>query len=845
MLSIGAMSPGQGNYYLDLAQEDYYLKGGEPTGWWWGEGAESLGLRGCVERVELERLLIGLSPDGEKLTQNSGRPGRRPGWDLTFSAPKSVSVFWSQADPETRLAIQSAHLAAVKTALDYLEREAAFSRRGKGGYEQQHAGLCVALFEHGTSRAGDPLLHTHSLVMNVATRADGTTGTVDSREFYKHKMTAGAAYRAQLAYGLQDGLGLACERKRTWFELGGVPGAVCEFFSKRRKEIKEKLGELGLETASAAAFATLATRKPKDLVPAREKLFEQWQADSVNLGFGTEQSRELLGRAQPPLDRNQSYQRLLSEAVRTITDEQSHFSEKDLLRGVLVAVPGTGLDVPFVHGRLKHDLAESKQFVRLGERDGEVRYTTQEMLDQEKSLFNLATCLSIQSGFFTGPRCRDDLRRLRGEQKRAVEHLTERTGRISILSGIAGSGKTTTLEACRQRWEAAGFTVVGGSLAGKAAKELRKGSGIESDSLAMLHARMEPSLAYQFKHHLKQLWREARGKKTHALERLRIDKKTVLVIDEAGMVGTGQMVAILRAVEKQGGKVVLVGDPKQLQPIEAGAPFAALAARLGYAELTHVARQYNPLDCAVVRDMAAQDAESALQSLHRRKLVSVEKTRPDAMNSLVSAWSREIGFRPEKALIFCSTNEEAQSLNLQCQAQQSLKRRIDTARSVDIHGGQAYVGDRVLFTRIDRRLGVENGETGTVVSIHRLFSRLTVQVDGGERVEVSPKKYTHRDREHHGECALRLGYAVTTHKGQGTTVDCAFVLAGGSMQDAEISYVQLSRARERTRVFVDKQTAGENLAGLTRQMERTRAKDLAHDVIREQHELGLRLQQTG
>ena len=143
MLSIHAMKAGDGAYYLDLAQEDYYLRGGEPPGHWWGQGAEALRLRGRVERHELERMLTGFSPKGEGLTQNAGGEKRKPGWDLTFSAPKSVSVLWSQADAGTRREIQAAHLAAVKAALGYLELEAGLSRRGKGGFGLDPVGFCA------------------------------------------------------------------------------------------------------------------------------------------------------------------------------------------------------------------------------------------------------------------------------------------------------------------------------------------------------------------------------------------------------------------------------------------------------------------------------------------------------------------------------------------------------------------------------------------------------------------------------------------------------------------------------------------------------------------------------
>lgn len=133
MLSIGAMAKGQGGYYLDLAREDYYLEGGEPPGKWWGTGADEISLHDAVQKPDLQSLLKGFAPEGSPLIQNAGEQDHQPGWDLTFSPPKSVSVLWSQADEATRRTIQEAHHAAVTEALRYIEEEASFSRRGKAG----------------------------------------------------------------------------------------------------------------------------------------------------------------------------------------------------------------------------------------------------------------------------------------------------------------------------------------------------------------------------------------------------------------------------------------------------------------------------------------------------------------------------------------------------------------------------------------------------------------------------------------------------------------------------------------------------------------------------------------
>lgn len=885
MLSIGAMNAGQGNYYLDLGREDYYLEGGEPPGRWLGRGADQLGLAGKVERLDLEKLLGGFRPDGTKLTQNAGHEKRQPGWDLTFSVPKSVSVLWSQADAQTRRQIQQAAAAAVEAALDYLESEASFTRRGKGGLDHERAGLVTALFEHGTSRAGDANLHSHILVMNGCVREDGTTGALVSRALYQHKMVTGAIFRAELAHELQQRLGLECERKRTWFEVSGVPKKLCEHFSKRRREIEQEVGPAALETASAEAFAeaTLKTRKTKRIVPPRKELFRLWRKAGEEHGFTEKQAAALLGKAVEK-DPARELRRAFNVAVEVITDQQSHFSEKELLLHAAVATLGTGSDTRTLRDHVKHEIEHSPDIVKLGEHKHEMRYTTREMLSVEKHLLERADHTRsdkshvvspelVDSVIAQGPakrssigeqvtsqlkhagkqlaraaaqkrtpRIEPDHHRLRKndeltlnpEQVKAVRHLAQTPGAIKILSGLAGTGKTTTLNACREVWEKAGCTVIGAALAGKAAKQLERGSGIKSDTLAMLELRMDPSLKHQLKHHGKQLLRAARRKRTYKLERLRINQKTVLVIDEASMIGTRQLARVAERVVNQGGKVVMAGDARQLQAIEAGSPFLALAKRVGCAELVEVRRQNDERDRQVVRDFAEGKTERALKSLAQRGLVSVESTRDRAIDTLVSDWSKAVARRIDETLIFCGTNREADKVNRRCQSARIHSSHVDTSTGLKLNDDHVFQGDRVLFTKRDVMLGVENGEAGTVVAVNGFRKAVAVQVDGGERVIIPLKRYRHEQGEHKGDVALRLGYAVTTHKGQGTTVDRAYVLAGGSMQDREISYVQASRARIETRIYIDEQEAGEELARLARRMKRSQAKDLAHDVIQKQ-----------
>ncbi len=273
MLSIGAMKGGQQSYYLELAREDYYLKGGESFGLWHGQGASDLGLSGVVKDEALTRLLEGFHPTEDRsLIQQQQYKDRthQPGWDLTFSASKSVSVLWSQADEATKNTLQAAHFAAVKAALNYLEEEIAVTRKGKGGVDKEPARLIVATFEHHTSRAQDPQLHTHALVLNACTDANGKTGTLESKGLYQAKMAAGAIYRAELAFQLEQQLRLTAERKESVFEIAGVSESLIAEMSKRRAEIEKALAEGGYSSAAAAEIAAFSTRQTKGHIAQKE-----------------------------------------------------------------------------------------------------------------------------------------------------------------------------------------------------------------------------------------------------------------------------------------------------------------------------------------------------------------------------------------------------------------------------------------------------------------------------------------------------------------------------------------------------------------------------------------------
>lgn len=864
MLSIGAMGAGQGNYYLDLAREDYYLEGGEPPGQWYGRGTEAFGFTGTVEREALRNLLLGVSPEGDRpLIQNAGEADHQPGWDLTFSAPKSVSALWAVTDFETRQIIQEAHYQAVTKALDYLQDEAAYTRRGKGGAEREPAGLLVATFEHGTSRAMDPQLHTHALVLNVGTRRDGTTGTIESKPFYDHKMAAGALYRTELAAELERRLGVECARQRTWFEVQGVPKRLTEEFSKRRAEIEAFLGDRGLMSASASAYATLATREAKGHA-ARSELFPKWQGIGQAHGFTPRDAWNLL-RERPARDVEAEKAAAIRAATERITAQASHFSAKQLLRSAAEEAQGRGIGAAEIRAGVNDTLTRSEEIVSLGRVRGEVRYTTREMIEIERRMLadveagrhDARRALAVQTVMET----LSNKPELSEEQMKALWHVTTKEGSVQAVSGLAGTGKTQMLAVAREAWEREGYRVIGAALAGKAAQGLQEGAGIQSHTIAKLLKELdqgfeyEPDtkrkivaefkyatwqigddtrkkmlgeyhqptsrLAHEWKYATGQISRKHRDFLNYRLEReqYRLDEKSVLVVDEAGMIGTRAMARLVERVKEAGAKLVLVGDARQLQPIEAGGPFKAISETVGQAELTEIRRQREAWAREAVHAFAEGRAAEGLRAYAERGLLTVSEDRAGAIRAIVADWKAN-GGQAEQNLILAATNQEARAINRLIQDERRRAGELGPAR-VTVGGETFQEGDRVLFTRNSRLYGVKNGTLATVEEIDNSHQTIRARLDNGDRRTISLQRYEH----------IRLGYAVTTHKAQGATAENVFVLAGGPMQDRELSYVQASRARGETRIYTDQVSAGDGLASLARQMRVSHQKSLASTLI--------------
>lgn len=795
-------------YYAGFGQEDYYVKGGEPPGVWWGKGREELGVSGQVDKQSFRNLLEGYSADGKKrLVQNAGQRERRAGFDLTWSLPKTASILWSQGSLDQRLQIEQAAQRALERVLGVVEEYCGVTRRGKRGTTQEPAGLVAAVFRHETARAvageiPDPNVHFHTVLLNLTVREDGTTGSLDGRALFRPqmKMALGALFRAELAKELND-LGLSTYRpntnsgrKATWFEIEGISKPVQEAFSKRRQEITAWLKDRGLSGAKASEKAAKATRRDKESW-TREELKEAWLAVGQAHGLDVD---ELFNATRRPILRASDRQALVEKTMDSLMASQSRFSELELVRRVAESAPGTGMGIEDIRNSVRELLSDRTLVFPLAMVAGEPQFTTREMLAIEARLLETVDRLrNAKAELPNETGAKNVLYRyetLRAEQEHAVRHITIGRDGIACVNGMAGTGKTFLLQVAREIWEASGKDVLGTALAAKAAQTLEEGSGISSV-------------------HLHSLLRQIEQRKQQ------LSANTILVLDEAGMVGTRMMERVVSLCEQAGAKLVLVGDHRQLQAIDAGAPFRVISERVGVVELREITRQRETWAREVVQELAAGEAESALLQFHRRGLLTVAETREAAMRSLVQDWQTLVR-SPRDALIFAGTRYETTILNRLCQEARREASGGDND-SIPVNGTHFFTGDRVLVTRNNSALLVRNGNMGTVVGIDQAKSHLVVQLDSGYRVTIDVVEFPH----------LSLGYAVTTHKGQGQTVESAFILAGGTMTDRELSYVQGSRARGETRLYTDADSAGPELAELEKQMSTSHAKDMAHEHL--------------
>jgi Ti-type conjugative transfer relaxase TraA len=558
------------------------------------------------------------------------------------------------------------------------------------------------------------------------------------------------------------------------------------------EHVNERLAELDIDARvdHRSLQAQGLDLEPQNKIgPAAARMADQGLASerlSEHLAIARENGERIIARPQI--------------ALEAITHQQATFTIHDLAR--------------FIHrhsadkdqfDRAMARVRASPELVLLGKDGrGEERFSTRDMIATEQRLERATTALtgrashSIPAAAHHRAIAAAGMRALilGEEQKAALRHVT-RGGDLASIVGYAGTGKSALLGVAREAWEGAGYQVQGLAISGIAAENLQAGSGIASRTIA--------SLEHQ--------WRQGRDILTD---------RHVLVIDEAGMIGSRQMERIVSEAEKRGAKLVLVGDPQQLQAIEAGAAFRSIAERHGAIEVTEVRRQLEDWQRAATRQLATGRTAEAILAYEERGFVVAAQDRQQARSALIGLWDRDRKANPRSSsLILSHTRDEVQQLN--SLARDRLRKAGELGEETIVRTSRGELpfaaGDRIMFLKNERSLGVKNGSLGRVDSITTV--RMAVQLDDGRTVAFDLKDYAEVD----------LGYAATIHKAQGATVDRTYVLATPGL-DRHAAYVALSRHRESVQLhygaddFADRDR-------LTQMLSRERQKDLTTDYARD------------
>lgn len=613
--TIGAIgsSAAASSYY---EADDYYADGGISPSEWQGEGAKALGLSGEVSRDTFRAMLDGKLPDGQQLgTMREGKLQHRPGWDVTLSAPKSVSIMAEVAGDRRLVA---AHANAVKAALAYIERHTAATRiRADGGVEQRQTtdNLVIASFRHDTSRAQDPQLHTHNVIMNMTQDAEGNWRSLEPRALYQLQKAIGAVYRQELAVGVRA-LGYGIEQgKDSLFEIKGVPAAVIRAFSERAAQVEARLAERGQSRATASAeekqIAALDTREAKQSLE-RGELVSTWRAEADAAGFGKAAREALVAASKEAAASSEHGSALAAQgqiaahqavalAAANLGERQSVFAaaelEKEAGRYGLGRV--TAAQISAAVGRAQSDGALVPRTF-LDKRGAEFAgFTTAENIAHERQLLRLeaegrgaaAPILSAKQAASAVARAelRSDHPWNEG-QRAATRALLTSPHRVTGLQGYAGTAKTTTVLATFAREvQARGVAVTALAPTASAAQTLGDALGQRGETVARQLVRNGASLS-----------------------------GGVWIVDEASLLSARDMAALLGLAADSKARLVLVGDVKQLGSVGAGAAFAQLqSVGMATARLDNVVRQTNVATREAVLASIEGDAHRALDALER------------------------------------------------------------------------------------------------------------------------------------------------------------------------------------------------------------------------------------
>ncbi|MEO6804877.1 MAG: MobF family relaxase [Edaphobacter sp.] len=886
MLTISKpLNSGQAQTYhakeFTSAEQNYWKQGDAILGEWQGRLAEKYGLAGAIDAQHFARLSEGQNPHtaeqlvkhrkAQEYTTADGSTVKpvehRAGWDATFSAPKSVSLT-ALVGGDNR--VREAHRQAVTIALTELERYTQ-ARIGGNNPAETTGKFIAAKFEHDTARPVDgyaaPQLHTHAVIFNMTERPDGSTRALQERGFFDTQQFATAVYQSELTYRLRN-LGYEIEAGKSGApDVKGYTHEYLEASSPRRQQIEEAIARSGFSGPEAAQIAAHNTRDKKEIHTPSEVLAAHRQ---IAAEFGNQADRvvaearvraEGLAHNRVP-DAPQRAQEAVSYAKDRGFEREAVTDERDIMRDALRRGMG---DLTFdqVRGNFnqRHGSGEF-QIVEGQKHETGRQFTTRDAIAAE-----LATIGHMQRGQNTvepimpldqAAAHADTRDFLNPAQRRAIEEVLTTQDRVHGLQGLAGTGKTTTLESIREGAERNGYAVEGFAPTSRATAQLRH-AGISADTLQGFLARGGEE--------------QMKGDP---------DRRHLYMVDESSLSSTRQMQAFMEKIGPQD-RVLLIGDTRQHQGVDAGKPFEQMQqAGMQTSQLDQIMRQKDPELLRVVEHFAKNETAIGVSLLQQQGRVT---EIPDNAQR-IEAIAKDYAAKPENTLVVSPDNASRREINDAIRAElqgagviskDDHRMEVLTQRSeltsVDRSWAANYQPDDVLYySRGSKEQGIEPRSYATVVSTNAAANLLTVSTEEGKQVTYDPERLrgitayreiscefaegdriqftatnrelgvsnrdlgaiqridgTHIDVKMDGEKERTVsfdaaqmrhfdhGYAVTSHSSQGLTADRVLVNMDTTVHpeliNTRFAYVSVSRASQDARIYTnDASTLGERLS---------------------------------
>jgi conjugative relaxase-like TrwC/TraI family protein len=802
VVGVTKIQRGNAGYWLAAVAEggeDYYTKPGEAPGEWIGELAGELGLLGQVDAAGYGAILEGRDPrSGEQLVKRPPTKVRERadgtqkriepvlGYDVRFSAPKSVSILYALGDEATRARVLTVVNEAVRQGLAHLEAEACMVQRGRNGVRiERGEGFVGMAFRHRMSRAGDPALHVHVVISNLTRAAsDGKWLSLASPKgrspLWPHGKSAGVVFQAALRAGFLREFGLDFEAVTNGYaDLRGFGRDVIDALSIRSKEIAGWLDAHGVDSVAAAQVAAYQTRASKDYGVDEDDRRAEWEATAEPHGVTPASVGEMVASATPREPREVSAEDL-DAALAKLEETSSHFDRRALLWALCDQLP-EGADLPSLAAAVDQVLA-SERIVCVHESTGLLdldHYTTPRLAELESNFIEGAL-RGVEAKIAQVPRATVDAilaerPYLGADQCEAVVRLATGGEQVVAVAALPGTGKTTLLDTAREAWQAAGYEVRGCATARSASNELGDAGIVDSTSISALLYRADALRAQGI---------------------MPFQRRTVLIVDEASTTSTPDLEALRLLVVECGGKLVVVGDPRQIGAIGPGGLYGHLTRVTEPATLTTIYRQQRAADQQLVNLVHEGRGSEALDLLRTEGRLVVGENLATTLHGQLADWHRDYETGADVVMI-ARRNRDVDYLN---DSARELRREAGALGDAEvIVGERAFAaGDRVQ-TRINRE-GAVNRERWDVLSVDAAARTATLRrIGGDERILTLGPAYLDRQTKEGGP-ALEYAYALTKFGSQGKTFDRAYPLLDAGA-DLEQELVALSRGREVANVY--------------------------------------------